>query len=64
MLASTLLSPGLGAWADVSDRKRVVTYGVLVQAVAVLGSTAVLALALRDTKMQGLRKGRTSRLQM
>ena len=32
MLATALLTPGLGAWADQTDRCHVVTLGVLAQA--------------------------------
>ncbi|CAK9106431.1 unnamed protein product [Durusdinium trenchii] len=44
MLGSALLTPPLGAWADRMDRCWVVTLGVSAQALAVLGSTWVLAL--------------------
>ncbi|CAK9023395.1 Solute carrier family 40 member 1, partial [Durusdinium trenchii] len=47
MLGSALLAPPLGAWADQTDRRWVVTLGVSAQAVAVLGSTLVLFLALQ-----------------
>lgn len=47
MLATAVLNPSLGAWADQTDRCKVVTLGVLAQAVAVMGSTLVLALALQ-----------------
>ena len=49
MLATAMLNPGLGAWADQTDRCLVVTLGVAAQAVAVLGATVVLALALQDS---------------
>lgn len=49
MLATAMLNPGLGAWADQTDRCLVVTLGVAAQAVAVLGATAVLAFALQDS---------------
>ena len=49
MLATAMLNPVLGAWADQTDRCLVVTLGVAAQAVAVLGATVVLALALLDS---------------
>jgi iron-regulated transporter 1 len=44
-LASTFLGPGLGRWADRTDRSDVVTRGVLLQFVAVAGATTVIMLA-------------------
>eukprot|EP00811_Abedinium_folium_P028654 NODE_4451_length_1889_cov_10.458570.p1 GENE.NODE_4451_length_1889_cov_10.458570~~NODE_4451_length_1889_cov_10.458570.p1 ORF type:complete len:546 (-),score=140.78 NODE_4451_length_1889_cov_10.458570:250-1746(-) len=42
MLATTFLGPPLGAWADRTDRRRVVTLGVAVQLIAVSGATVAL----------------------
>eukprot|EP00438_Fugacium_kawagutii_P036789 Skav200810 [mRNA] locus=scaffold1819:70751:71722:+ [translate_table: standard] len=48
MMATALLTPSLGAWADQTDRCQVVTLGVAAQAIAVLGSTVVLVVTLAD----------------
>lgn len=42
MLMTMFLGPPLGSWADRSNRKLVVTIGVVTQCIAVLGSTVVL----------------------
>jgi len=42
MLATAFLGPYLGKWADTASRERVITYGVLLQFVAVVGATAAI----------------------
>lgn len=42
MLATMVLGPKLGSWADRSNRRSVVILGVVLQALAVLGATAVV----------------------
>jgi len=46
MLATSFLGPHLGKWADRTNRNRVVSCGVFLQFVAVVGATIVIVVAL------------------